>query len=111
MRQNVGVDLYLRDELLHGYDEFREEAGLQFQYFLIGTQYLFLVFFQLWSDVALGLCECLFAYPSFWHFIFKGVAYFKIIAENIVESHFQRGYSCFLCLALLYLQQVVFASA
>ena len=111
MRQNVGIDLYLRDELLHGYDEFREETGLQLQYFLIGTQYFFLVFFQLRRDIALSLRKGLLAYPSFGHLVLKGVAHFEIIAEDIVESNLQRGDASLLRLALLYLQQVVFTAA
>ena len=90
MGQDVGIDLYLRDELLHGDDEFGEETRLEVEYLLVGSQYLFLVFLQFGRDVALGLSQGLLTYPSFRHLVLERVAHLEVIAEDVVVAYFKR---------------------
>ena len=105
--QQVGVDLYLRNELLHGQHQLIKQPRLQRQYLVLGTQNLFLVFLQLLRDVALGLCQGLLAHPLLRHLVLVGVAHFEVVAEDVVVAYLQALYARLLCLALLNLQQVV----
>ena len=109
--EDVGVDLYLRYELLHVYNQLREQLRLKFQNLLVGAKYLLLILFQLWRDVSLCLCQGLLPYPVGRHAVLERVAHFKVIAEHVVVAHLQRGDACRLGLTLLYLQQVVLSAA
>ena len=105
----VGVDLYLGDELLHGRDELGEELLLEGENLLVGTQNLLLVLLELLGNVALCLCQRLLAHPLGRHAVLEGVAHLEVVAEHIVVAHLERGDARLLNLALLNLHEILLA--
>ena len=89
--------------------QFGVEALFEAEYLVLGTQYLFLIFFQLLRDVALGPHERLLAHPAGGHLVLVRVAHFEVVAEDVVEAHLETGDARGLNFALLQAQQVVLA--
>ena len=75
MGNEVGIDLYLRNELLHILYQFHEKLPLHRQYLLVSTQYLLLVLLEFGCDVTLCLRQCLFADPILRHLVLERIAY------------------------------------
>ena len=65
--QNVGVNLNLRNKLLHSQHQFVEQLGLQGQYLILCPKYLFFIFLQLLRNVTLSLSQRLLAHPLLRH--------------------------------------------
>src|SRR5260370_32607490 len=78
------------------------------QFFLSMKNFLFITF-QLLSDEALGIHQCLFTNPIGWNFVFVGVAYFEVVAKDSVVRNFQRVDPGSLYFTLLNLKQIVFS--
>ena len=114
--QAVGIFGGSRVRLHVGYqpgetlDELTEYAGLDGGYFLFRTHDFLLIFLELWSDVAFRADESLLAYPVFGHLLLMGVAHLDIIAEHVVESDFERRYSCLFRLASLNIDKRLLAA-
>ena len=71
----VGIDLYLRNRLLHRSYQFIEELGFENQNFLIGTENLLFIFLQFLSNISLCLSKRLLANPVFRHLVLEGIAH------------------------------------
>ena len=71
----VGIDLYLRNILLHRSYQFIEELGFENQNFLIGTENLLFIFLQFLSNISLCLSKRLLANPVFRHLVLEGIAH------------------------------------
>ena len=98
---DIRIDLYLRNKLLHTQNQVVEEFSLQGEYLILSPQDLLFVLLQLLGDIALCLGQCLLAHPLLRHQVFIGVAHFKVIAEDIVVADFQGRDTRLLSLALL----------
>ena len=105
----VGIDLNLRDILLHGSNQLIEESCLQNQDLLIGTENLLLVFLEFLGNISLGLRQRLLADPLLRHLVLEGVAHFQIITEYIIISHLQTADARLLYFPLLNLQKIILA--
>ena len=66
--------------------------------------------FEFGGDVALGADEGLFADPVGGHFVLEGVAHFEVVAEHVVVADFQRADAGGVALALLDVEQDLFAA-
>ena len=108
--QQVGVDLYLRNKLLHGQHQLVEELCFERQNLVLGTENLLLVLLQLLGDVALGLGQRLLAHPFLRHQVLIRITHFQVVAEDVIVAYLQALYARQLGLALLNLQQVVLAA-
>ena len=107
MGNDIGIDLNLRNKLLHRENQVVEEFGLQTQNLILCTKNLFFVLLQLLRDVTLSLSQRLLANPFWGNQFLIGVANLQIVAKHIVVAYLKTLDSCFLCLALLYLQQII----
>ena len=106
MSHHVGVNLYLRHELLNVYHKLVEEFCLKCHYLLVSTEYFLLVFLQFLSDIPLGLSQGLLSHPLCRYLVLIRIPNLQIVAEDVVVAHFQRCYSRSLALSLLYLEQI-----
>ena len=104
MGNDVGVNLNLRNELLHILHKFVEKLRLEDDNLLVGSQDFLLVFLQFGRYVSLSLSQCLLTNPVGRNLILKGVAHFKVIAEDVIVAHLQRTDARLLRLTLLNLQ-------
>ena len=107
VRNDIGVNLNLRNELLHILHKLVEKLRLEDDNLLVGAQDLLLVFLQFGRYVSLSLSQCLLANPVGRNLILKGVAHFKVIAEDVVVAHLQRTDARLLRLTLLNLQEIL----
>ena len=106
-RNERGVELYgryIRGDVGH---QRVEKLCLYRQNLVLRAEYLLLVFLEFLSDVALGVDECLLAYPFRRHLVLMRVAHLDVVAEHVVVGYFQARYAGCLALALLYVHKVV----
>ena len=86
---DIGIDLNLRNKLLHTQYQVAEEFGLKAQNLIFGTKDLLFVLLQFLCDITLCLSQRLLAHPLLWHQILIGVTHFEVVAEDIVIADFQ----------------------
>ena len=98
-----------RHELRYGKHQIVVYFLLQRQNLLLGAQNLLLVFLQFGRDVTLGVHQRLLANPLLGHAVFVGVAYLDVVAENVVETDFERRNARQFALTLLNFNQIIFA--
>ena len=85
------------------------DASLNGEDFLLCSEHLLLILFQLGSDVSLGTHKRLLANPLGRHFVLVGIAHLDIVAKDIVVANPQRGDTRALALRELNLCYAVFA--
>ena len=107
MSNDIRVDLYLRNKLLHTQNQVVEELRLERQNAVFCTQDLLLILLQLLCYIALGLRQRLLAHPFCRHLVLIRVAHLEIIAKHVVIAYLQRRDARLLSLTLLNLQQIV----
>ena len=105
-----GIDLNCRDIVKDIFHQGGIDPVLQGDDLLLRPQYLLLIHFQLLGDVALGAYQRLLTDPTLRYLLLVGVTNLDVIAEDIVEGHFQRRYPGAFALALLDLHQVILAA-
>ena len=105
----IGIDLNLRDILLHGSNQLIEKSCLQNQDLLIGTENLLLVFLEFLGNISLGLRQRLLADPLLRHLVLEGISHLQIISEYIIISYLQTADARLLDLPLLNLQKIILA--
>ena len=101
--QDIAIELYGGNKLTYAADEGVENTLLERKYFLFGSQYFCLVFFELFGDVSLCRCQCLSAYPRLRYFVFVGVGNFDIVSEHLIIVYLHRRYARCCRLAFEYL--------
>ena len=102
--QQRGVDLNLRDELLHRQHQFAEELLFHREDFVLRTQDFLFILLQFLRDVAFGLGQRLLAHPISGYVVLIRIAHFQIISEDVVIAYLQRLNTRLPGLALLNLQ-------
>ena len=111
LSDQCSIKLYRCDELRCSCHEFCVYSLFNDLYLLFRAKDFLFVFLQFLRDVTFRVCQSLFADPFGRHLVFVCVRDLEIIPENIVESYFQRAYSCRLHLTALYINKVIFARA
>ena len=94
-----------------GRHEFVEQASLDDEYLLLGTQDFFLIFLEFLCDVALGVDERLFAYPFCGNFVLVGVAHLDVVAKHVVVGNLQARNTGLIAQCALHGHQIVLAAA
>ena len=100
-----------RDILGHGRYQFIEQAALDDEYFLLGTQDFFLIFLEFLCHIALGIDQRLLANPLLGHLVLVGVAHLDIVAEHVVVGNLQTRDARLLTQGALHRYQIVLAAA
>ena len=108
LRRYAGVELYGRNVARQRGRQLCVEARLEGVDLVLGRQNLLFIFFQLGSDIAFGVDECLLAYPLLGNLVAVGVGDFEIISENVVVGYFKARDAGQLYLAAAYGLEVVF---
>src|SRR5690606_10663563 len=83
-RNGTCVLLYLRNKISRMVNEIMKDALLNHNEFIFCMKNFLFIHFKFFGDVSLGIDQCLFPYPIRWHLILVGVAYFKVVPEDLV---------------------------
>ena len=84
---DIGIDLNLRNKLLHTENQVVEEFGLEGEDLIFSAQNLLFVLLQLLGDIAFSLGQCLLANPLWRNQFLIGVANLEVIAKHIIISY------------------------